>query len=241
MRKSTVLLSSIILIIGSVFLLEQNKKMKYTDIEKESSTSTSIISENKVIIDDNQKKNNVLFFFTGDAVLKHLYTTIDEMNESDAVDNIIKGIITDIDYIYADGLASSILTVNVLDSYKGSTTKEIKVYEDGGYVKVKDMIDEFNNKGMDLEKDLSKEQIENGLVDMKIFNAPHSEEGQQVILYLNKNKHNNFIDNSYSIISSVFGKFTLDENTGQYKRLSNADIPNFEDSISKEKMEEKFK
>lgn len=240
MNKNTVLLSSIILIIGSVFLLEQSKKTKYIDVEKESSTSTSIISENEVT-DDNQKKNNVLFFFTGDAVLKHLYTTIDEMNESDAVENIIKGIITDIDYIYTDGLASSILTVNVLDSYKGSTTKEIKVYEDGGYVKVKDMIDEFNRKGMDLEKDLSKEQIENGLVDMKIFNAPHSEEDQQVILYLNKNKHNNFIDNSYSIISSVFGKFTLDENTGQYKRLSNTDIPNFEDSISKEKMEEKFK
>jgi hypothetical protein len=240
MKKISALLSSLILIIGVVFLVAQYKRGQDIDIKEESNLSVYTTEQNEVPIEDEPNKENVLFFFNGDAVLKYLYATIDEMDESDAVDTIVKGIITDIDYVYEEGLAYTIITVNVLDSYKGKSAKEIKVYEDGGYVKVKDMLDEFKDNGMDLEKKLSKEKIENGLVEMKIFNAPHSQKGQQVILYLNENKNSNSTD-SYMIVSSVYGKFTLDKNTGKYKRLAEDTIANFEDSISKDEMEKKLK
>jgi hypothetical protein len=252
MKKTSVLLSALILMIFAVFLASQNKNNQNIDTKKESSVSVSTTEQKEISISDKPinvdeiKEENVFFFFNSTATFDpgQLCYTIDEMNESDLVDSIVKGIITDIDYVYLEGhVAQTILTVNVLESYKGNTSKEIKVYEDGGYVRLKDMLGEFKDKGMDLEKKLTKEQIENGLVEKKFSNAPHPKKGQQVILYLTKNPNKPplMLAGSYMLLGSVYGKFTLDKNTGQYERSPYGNSVNFEKSISEHEIEKKLK
>lgn len=194
------------------------------------------VSEQKQ--EENINKINIVYTINTEASLKHMYKTIDEFNKSDAVDTIVKGNIVNVEYTYIGGCSYSILTVDVLNSYKGNNVKTIKVYEDGGYVKVKDMIDKLKGNS------LSQEQIDKGVIDIRFFNTPHSQVGQQVILYLTKNSSPLPTD-SYRIISSVYGKFVLDSIDGKYKRapLDTADstVSNYEQSILKVNMENKLK
>ncbi|MCM8709459.1 hypothetical protein M2651_00280 [Clostridium sp. SYSU_GA19001] len=206
------LLSMFILITFTACLSSQDNKTKNSFIKNESNLDVVSIQQIKL-----ENKPNILFTVTADASLKHIYSTVDEFNKSDAVDTIVKGTITNIEYVYVSGLAYSILTINVLQSYKGNCAKTIKVYEDGGYVKVKDKLDELK-KHIDVEK-LTQEQIDNGVIDIKFFNAPHAKKGQQVILYLTKNIAPLPTD-SYRIVSSLYGKFTLDKSDEMYKRIA---------------------
>jgi len=250
MKKISALISALILITCVGFLALQNKSNQDINTKKESSVSVSKTEQKGISISDKPinadeiKEENVLFFFNSTATFDtgQIRVTIDEINESHLVDTIVKGIITDIDYVYLSGeTEKTIYTVNVLESYKGNSAKEIKVYEDGGYIRVKDILDEFKDKGIDLEKKLTKEQLENGLVDKKFCNAPHPKKGQQVILYLGKNTHPAYLADSYTPLGSVYGKFTLDKNKEQYKRPPYDGIVNFEDSISEVDMEKKLK
>lgn len=188
-------------------------------------------------------EQDVLFTVNSEVALKHRFSTIDEFNNSNVVDAIVKGRISNIEYVYIGHVAYSILTVDVLKSYKGNTAKTIKVYEDGGYVKIKDMLDDLRAH-FDVNS-LSTEQIENGVVDVKFFNAPHATVGQQVILYLSQNT--DFRRDSFSITSSLYGKFTLDKTDGKYKRLpldpkeySATDVANWEASILEAELENKL-
>jgi len=58
---------------------------------------------------------------------------------------------------------------------------------------------------------------------------------------LHKNTHPAYLADSYGIISSVYGKFTLDKNTKQYKRTSGDMVSDFETSIPEDEMEKKLK
>jgi hypothetical protein len=105
------------------------------------------------------------------------------------------------------------------------------------------MLGEFKDKGMGLEKKLTKEQIENDLVEKIFSNAPHAKKGQQVILYLTKNPNKQplILADSYMLLGSVYVKFTLDKNTGQYERPPRDGVVNFEKSASEVEMEKKLK
>lgn len=208
----------------------------------------SKINENET--NTNLDESDILITVNTDASLKHMYNTIDEFNKSNDVELIIKGIISNVQYTYIDGCAYSILSIDILKSYKGNSPKKIIVYEDGGYVKVKDMINELKNH-IDTSK-LSQNQIENDVVDIKFFNSEHSKIGEQVILYLTPNSAPLPTD-SYRIISSLYGRFTLDKTSGKYKRIEldgkndkvgskNVGLPNkYEQDISETDMSNKFK
>lgn len=177
--------------------------------------------QTKAMQEENQNvsKGNILITSNSEALYKILHPTIDEYYKDDAVDAIVEGTITDVDY-YAystDNAAKTLLTINVSKSIKGNTTKTIKVYEDGGYIKFKDVIGEFDGH-IDVKK-LTKEQIENGIVDIKFENAPHSKADQTVVLFLNRNPNVGQTD-TFQIVSGPYGKFTLDINDGNFKRIS---------------------
>ncbi|MFZ7121818.1 MAG: hypothetical protein ACOWWH_12830 [Eubacteriaceae bacterium] len=192
-----------------------------------------------------KENNDVLFSLDADAALKQLYGTIDEYNKSDAVEAIVKGNITDVEYVYINGCSYSILTIDVEQFYKGNKGKKtIKVYEDGGYVKYTDIRNELKSKSDFSEENLTEDQINNGIVDFRFFNAPHSQKGQKVLLYLFYNVEPLPTD-SYMIVSSVYGKFTLNEENNKYERISiNNDgeeiFENFVTSMPEEELNSKL-
>ena len=208
MNKKTLLFLSI-----SAFMLftlsacSSNNKVSDKTIKN---TPTKVVS---TLPQDNEKTSEpkILYTVDTDAALKHMYLTIDEFNESSAVDAIVKGTISDVEYVYISNCAYSILTVDVSTSYKGNNSGVIKVYEDGGLVKLKDMVDSRKDNS------LTADQLNNGVVDVKFFKTPHSKVGQEVMLYLTKNSTPLPTD-SYRIISSLYGRFTLDKADGKYKR-----------------------
>lgn len=209
------LLSMLILLIGiTTYSVSLDNSVR--DI---ATNSKSRVSQGAAQQKQTQMTNgrNILYTVNADAALKQMYPTIDELNNSNAADAIIKGTVSDVQNVYIGGVAYSVLTIDVLKSYKGNPAKTIKVYEDGGYVKIKDMLDELQGH-IDVNS-LSQEQIENGVVDVRFFNAPHSTPGQQVILYLVKNP-NPLQKGSFQIVSSLYGRFTLDKSDGYYKRLA---------------------
>lgn len=218
----------------------QENKMSAIITEQEIKVSASKIEQTEKQVNE----LNIVFTVNSNASLKHMFKTIDELKNSNSVDTIVKGEISSIEYVYLDHVAYSILTIDVIKSYKGNPAKTIKVYEDGGYVKLKDMLDDLKPHIED--NSLTAEQIENGVVDSKFLNAPHSMLGQQVIVFLTRNNEPIRPD-SYRITSSVYGKFTLDKTDGQYKRLpldpkeySATYIANFEASIPEAQMENKI-
>lgn len=177
---------------------------------------------------------DVVYELSTDASLKYDYATIDELNKSDVVDAIVKGTVTDTQDSYIEGVAYRVLTVDVQRIFRGETASRITVYEDGGYVRVKDMLPELQGR-MDTTS-LTPEQVENGVVDVRFLGAPHSQVGDTVLLYLLVNPNKSQGD-SYQMVSSVHGRFTLDAGTGEYARPVDADRPGFENRRQVEALE----
>lgn len=163
-------------------------------------------------------KSKVLFKSAGDASLVVLHRTLNEYYKDDRVNAIVEGKISNIEYTTVSDLIYTVVTVDVLREIKGETENKIFVYEDGGFAKFKDVIDVFRGH-VDMSK-LTAEQIENGLVEDKMFGAPHSETGQQVVLFLVKNPNiGSDPTRTYRVVSSVYGKLILDKQKGAYQRF----------------------
>lgn len=240
---SVILISTLLLIFLSACATKNEISNATTKKNGDESVTTSKQTEGQ-----NKNQSNILYTINSEASLKRMYSTIDEFNESDAVETIVKGVITNVEYTYQSNLAYTILTLDVQDTYKGESSNVIKVYEDGGYVKLKDMKDSFKDASF------TQEQLDKGLVDVRFFNSPHSKVGEEVVLYLTKNSEPLPID-SYRIVSSLYGKFVLDKTDGKYKRINlevkddSSSKPSekiglvtkFEKSILKNEMENKLK
>lgn len=240
MKKiSSIILGALILLggIASYMLLTNdspNTSLKQNQVKSSKEKERVLSSEGPIRL----AKQNIIYTVQTNAVLKRLYPTIDEFNKDPEIDAIIKGRVTRVDYSYLDGIARSILTVNVLQSFKGNVPKTIKAYEDGGYVRLKDVMERFKDKNF--ETTYTPEQIENGIVDFKFENAPHAKPGQQVMLYLWRNKPPLPTD-TFMIESSVYGRFTLNKNNGNYERPKEENsLNNFEASIPEAVMEKKL-
>lgn len=175
---------------------------------------------------------HVVMTVAEDAVLKQFYSTVDELNKSSYVDAIVEGTVSNVRYEYIDEVTYSILTVQVSQVFKGSVPQTITVWEDGGYVKLKDMLGEF--KGHADTSTFTEDQLD-GTVDVRFFDAPHSNVGDEVILYLWKNP-NKSEAGSYMMVSSVFGRFILDKQTGNFERPTEASMT-IEWSVPRSKME----
>lgn len=151
------------------------------------------------------------------ASLKYIYYTTDELIESDRVETIVKGRVLSTKDVFlpTDHLALRALRVQIEESYKGQPAAQITVYEDGGVITLKDALADV--EGHFDPSTLSNEEIANTVVDYRFEGASHSEVGDQVILFLRANPNPSQRD-SYQIVMSVYGRFTLDETTGEYVR-----------------------
>lgn len=231
--------------------------MLFTGCSSKNKASTENESKliNKIQIDN--KKNDIVLTINSTANLKTMYATIDEYNDSDEVDKIVKGTIENIEYIYPEaGNALSILTVNVSETIKGEHTDEVVVYEDGGLISFEEFEQknsaQLNKKNIDKAK-ISEQLKKNKLVEFTFEKAPLSKKGQEVLLYLFENPNINEIKGSYMLVSSHYGKYVLDKKSKTYKRhkiefkdekekgtLSNF-ATNFEYEISEITMDDKLK
>lgn len=184
---------------------------------------------------DSRPKPNVVYTVTADALLREDYATIAELNKSDVVDAVVKGRVTATEDVYAEGIANRVLTVEVGKRFKGSTTATVRVYEDGGYVKLKDMLPDI---AAHLDPSaFTDDQIENGVVDVIFMGAPHSEVGDNVILYLKKNPNASQAD-SYQLVSAMHGRFILNSKSGDYERSAGIEAaPGFQKRIPARELE----
>lgn len=183
-----------------------------------------------------------------EAALKNLYYNIDEFIDSDSSDAVVKGNITEIEYVYIDGCAYSKLTVDVEEAYKGEVQEIITVYEDGGYTRLSD-----EKEQIEAHADLSQyteEEMDNLLINHTFMGAEHSKVGDVVILFLKSNE-GSILGDSYRINCSVFGRYTLSQDT--YVRpeflvqndnpegiAAYSNMDEFEVSVSKSMLEDKL-
>jgi hypothetical protein len=178
--------------------------------------------------------SDVLYTTSAEASLKHDYDTIAELNKSDAVEAIVEGTVTATQDVYKDEYARRLLTVDVQKCFKGQTKSTIQVYEDGGLVPIKLLLPELQAKGV--AGDLTQQQIDSGVVDMRFLGATHSEVGDKVLLYLYSNP-NPGEEGTYLLVSCTHGRFTLNGSTGQWERVSASARPNYETRVDKNVLE----
>lgn len=149
---------------------------------------------------------NVFMEAKSEASLKNLYLDVDEFIESNSSDAIVKGQVSDIEYVFIEGCAYSILTVDVQDVYKGEIGDVIKVYEDGGYARLSDER-EYIEPHADLSE-YTEEDMNNMLIDHIFMGAEHSQVGDVDILFLKTNQ-GGLPNDTFRLNCSVFGRYIL--------------------------------
>ncbi|MFT4262059.1 MAG: hypothetical protein QM572_01630 [Nocardioides sp.] len=152
-----------------------------------------------------------------DASLKQYYPKIADLLTSPAANAIVTGTITDVSYESAEGIASTILTVNVSRNLYGKTAQTIKVHEDGGYLPASEVIAELKQKDPTVEPTLDPK----GFVDVQFEGAAHPLVGDSVVLVLT-NDPNPGREGDYMEVSSVYGRFTLNK-AGTYQRTGDGE------------------
>lgn len=200
-------------------------------------TQKAVSAEQSVMQQPARSTPDVLYTTSAVASLKHDYDTIAEFNKSDAVEAIVKGTVTATQDVYQDEYARRLLTVDVQKCFKGQTPSTIQVYEDGGLVPIKLLLPELQAKGV--AGDLTQQQIDTGVVDMRFLGAAHSEVGDKVLLYLYSNP-NPGEEGTYQLVSCTHGRFTLNGTTGQWERVPASARPNYESRVDKNVLEAEF-
>lgn len=201
----------------------------------DSGTRSSSGANGSTVVADSDAGPNVVLTVTADALLRETYATVGELNKSSAVDAVAKGRVSATQDIFLEGVAYRLLTVDVAKTFKGTLPERIKVYEDGGYVKLKDMLKEASAH-LDASTYTGR-QIEEGVVDVVFMGARHSQVGDEVVLYLRKNPNASQGD-SYQLVSSVQGRLTLNKKTAKYERPSGPETTEgFQDEIAAAELE----
>lgn len=177
---------------------------------------------------------NVLYTTSSEASLQHDFDTIAELNKCDFVDAIVKGTVTATKDVYEDDYAMRLLTVDVQKCFKGQTATTIQVYEDGGLVPVKLLLPEMQIHGGG--NNLTQEQIDTGVVDVRFLGAPHSEVGDTVLLYLYNNPNAGH-EGTYQLVSCTHGRFILNAKSQNWERVAAPGRPNYQASMGKSALE----
>ena len=205
-----------------------------TSEDEDSGTLTTAAEGSSTTAGSDASDEHVVYEVGSNALLKHYFMTVAELNSAEEVDLIVKGEVLETRDTYVNHEAYRILTVGVDEVYKGEITKRITVYEDGGLIPLSEVLPDWEGK-FD-PNTLSKEEIEHGVVAFSFMGAKLAEKGDKVVLYLCKNPNPSQGD-SYQPIMGPYSHFTLDETTGRYVRPDMEEFPEFESDVSKESME----
>jgi hypothetical protein len=158
---------------------------------------------------------DIVMVVDGEASLKENYATIRELAGSKSVVAVVRGTVSSTRDVYLERFAFRILSVNVTESLRGQTGKQISVLEDGGVVPYAKAAADIPQK----DGDPSTPRNPAGYVDFRLMGARHSEAGDEVVIFLGVNPNSGTaIETEYNMVSSVHGRFTFDAKTNTFVR-----------------------
>lgn len=144
-----------------------------------------------------------------DAALKDVFPTIDALARSARSELVVRGIVTDVAYVFDGQLARTKLTVSVEQSWRGPAAPQVVVWEDGGFVPAADFA------AANADKQLASRVT--GWIDVRFEGASHPHVGDHVVLFLARNP-NPGQQGTYQEVSSVYGRLTQDPGGASYSR-----------------------
>lgn len=161
-------------------------------------------------------KRTVVKSVSSDPIVRHLVLKTADLFASPALDLVVEGTVTAIDYRYVDGLYASTKMTVAVARQRGGVAKEVVVWEAGGYVPVSDFSASDRAKMLSSEKELSGDEV----VDYKPYgDATHPEVGDSVLLFLWENPNRGEMEGTYYELGDSFGRFARDTN-GDYVRAA---------------------
>jgi hypothetical protein len=163
-----------------------------------------------------------------EADLKEDYLLLAELAASPKVVLVVAGEVTETMPLYEEQAAYTKLTVKVTKSRSAAVPvgSSIVIYRDGGLIPLKSIPPDLKSNGQKLSSPPA-----NAVVDFSFMGAPQSKVGDDIVAFLQKNPNPGRAD-SYQLVSSVHGLFTLDKKAGKYHRSGEGDRPGFEASAS---------
>ena len=141
-------------------------------------------------------------------------------------ENIVYGTVRDIQYTDEDAAPRTIYTFQVMDSLKGEIPADslVSISESNGFVRLQTFIDVY---GKDHFGEISKEEIENGVLRQSVAGAPLPETGERYVLFLGEKHTEGRIAGAYAVIGNFMGKYVLNASTQLYKRYQPSDDSDF--------------
>lgn len=135
--------------------------------------------------------------------------------------SVVRGVITDIAYFARGKNAFTKIDLDISESILGDfvTGDKISVYKWGGYIP----LSVTNPDIQDRFPEITDEELENTVVDMRIDGDPHPVAGQDIVVFLAAANPEN---DMYPIVGGHYGQFTnngTDQFTRHLDQTDNAD------------------
>lgn len=126
--------------------------------------------------------------------------------------SVVRGVVTDVEYFARGKNAFTKMDLDISESVLGDFVKgdTISVYKWGGYIP----LSVSNPDIQERFPEITDEELENTVVDMRIDGDPHPVAGQDIVVFLAAVNPENQM---YSIVGGHYGQFTND-GTDQFTR-----------------------
>lgn len=127
-------------------------------------------------------------------------------------DSVVRGVVTDIEYFAREKNAFTKMDLDISESILGDFVNgdKISVYKWGGYIP----LSVSNPDIQERFPEITDEELENTVVDMRIDGDPHPVVGQDIVVFLTAVNPENGM---YSIVGGHYGQFT-NNGTDQFVR-----------------------
>lgn len=150
-----------------------------------------------------------------DQIPRHLVPQAAQIFTSPALDAVVEGTVTAVDYRYVDGIfPATRMTVRV-DRSQGDVPRQVTVWESGGLIPVDQVPAEDRQKMGVSERELTSRAV----IDFQgSGKAAHPATGERYLFFLWRNPNGGEMAESYYELGDSFGRFAPDSQ-GNYQRV----------------------
>lgn len=160
-----------------------------------------------------------------EASLKENYPRVVDMLGAKSLVAVVRGTVAAVRYESHDGVPMTALTVEVAKTFVGDVEPVVTVREDGGFLRVSQVMAENADKSFEEKPDLDPD----GWIDSRFENTEHLSPGDDVIVFLGRDP-NAGRQSGYVEVSSVYGRFTLTDR-GTFVRGGDVPLEIAEDEL----------